>query len=166
MGGASTVPTAQGPPPDDFSDHRRPPRRPPDGNYAKDEDSGVNSGSPDLAVQNMEFFRRATDRGAISGFTGGGGRSSEISEGREGNPDCADEGKLKGIMAVSESSGFFVEREVNPESAIRGKWKGAVAGTKGAHVREQKSAGKQGKIFCPRGLLHGQPTSHTQLLTT
>jgi hypothetical protein len=72
------------------------------------------------------------DRGAISAFTGGGGRSSEISKGREGNPDCADEGKLNGIMAVSKSSGFFVEREANLESAVKGKWKGTVVGTKEA----------------------------------
>jgi hypothetical protein len=145
MGGAPTGPTTQGSPPGYLSGHRRPPKLPPDGNDAKDGDSGMKSGNPDLAAQNMEFFRQAMDIGAISAFTGVGGRSSEISRGREGNPDCADEGKLNGIMAVSESSGFFVEGEVNLEFAVRGKWKGAVAGTKGAHVRGAKVSGKAGE---------------------
>jgi hypothetical protein len=105
----------------------------------------MKNGSPNLVAQNMEFFRQAMDRGAISGFTGGGGRSAEISGRREGNPDFADEGKLNGIMAVSESLGFFVEGEVNPESAVRGKWKGVVAGTKGAHVRGAEVSGEAGE---------------------
>jgi hypothetical protein len=50
-------PTKCGSPPDGVSGHRWPPSRPPDGDYAKDRDSGMNSGNPDLAVQNMEFFR-------------------------------------------------------------------------------------------------------------
>jgi hypothetical protein len=102
MGGAPTIPMAQGPPPDDFSGQRRPPRRPPNGDYAKDRDSGMKSASPDLAVQNMEFFRRAMDKGAISGFTGGAGRLPEISGiygGRTGSTGRMAGGKLQEIFA-------------------------------------------------------------------
>jgi hypothetical protein len=86
MGGAPTVPTAQGSSPGDFSGHQRPPRRPPDGNYAKDGDSG----SPEFSIQHrdepprdsatdadiqaddQQFPVSKVDRGACSGLTGGG----------------------------------------------------------------------------------------------
>jgi hypothetical protein len=66
-------PTERASSPGYFSGHRRPPRRPPDGNYAKDGDSSMKNGSPGLAVPNREFPLREVDRGARFGLTGGGG---------------------------------------------------------------------------------------------
>jgi hypothetical protein len=57
MGSDPEGPTERGSPPYGVSGYRRPPSRPPDGDYAKDRDFSMKSGSPDLAVQNMEFFR-------------------------------------------------------------------------------------------------------------
>jgi hypothetical protein len=115
-------------PPDGISGHQRPPRRPPDDNYAKDSDSGMNHGSPEFSIQHKDepprdsmtdadiqaddrqFSLSEVDGGASSGLTG--------------------RGRLKiGI----EISGFFVAREFNPKSA-RGKWKEVAAGRERTHV--------------------------------
>jgi hypothetical protein len=93
------VPTKREPPLDYFSDRRRPPKRPPDGDYPPNDDFRVKSGSPDLAVQNMKFFRRAMDKEVISGFTGGARRPPEISGGRTGSPGRTAGGKLQEIYA-------------------------------------------------------------------
>jgi len=49
-------PTEQASSPGYLSGHRRPPKRPPDGGYARNGDFGVNSGSPDLPFQTWSFL--------------------------------------------------------------------------------------------------------------
>jgi hypothetical protein len=100
-------PTERASSPGYFYRHRRPPRCPPDGDDVKDGDSGMKNGSPDLAVQNREFFRRAMDRRAISGFMDRGGRSSL---------PCGERTKIE-----SEIFGFFAGREASPGRMAGGK---------------------------------------------
>jgi hypothetical protein len=129
MGSDPEDPMERGSPSDGVSGHRRPPRRPPDGDYAKGGDSGLDHGSPEFSIEHRgelpcdsvmgaeipandrQFPVSKVDRGACSGLTGGG--------------------RLK---IGPEISGFFAAGEFNPESA-RGKWKEVAAGREGTHVR-------------------------------
>jgi hypothetical protein len=103
-------------------------------------------------------------------------RFPDFLTGREGNPDCADEGKLNGIMVASEISGFSVAgevksesaaggklksimasgisagREPNPKYAARRKWKGVAAEREGTHV----CATLHKEIFCLTYSPHGR----------
>jgi hypothetical protein len=106
MGGG---PTEQVSPPDEFSCHRRPPKRHPDGDYEKNGDLGVTSGSSNHSVRNREFPLREVDRGVSFGFTSGGRTQIEI-------------------------SGIFAGRETILEYAARRKWKGVAAGREAMHV--------------------------------
>jgi hypothetical protein len=58
MGGAPTAPTKRGSPPDDFSGHWRPPKRPPNGGYARNDDLGVTRGDPTISVRTRDKLPR------------------------------------------------------------------------------------------------------------
>jgi hypothetical protein len=138
-----------------FFGYQPPPRHPPDGDDAKDGDSGMKNGSPDLAVQNRGFFRRARDRRAISSFMDRRGRSSL---------PCRERTKIE-----SEIFGFFAGREASPGRTAGGKLQEIFAkegtrfcGTKGsmksggnilavpifkiAAARNKESIGKRGHV--------------------
>jgi hypothetical protein len=91
--------TERGSPPDGVSGHRRPPSHPPDGDYAKGGDSGVNHGSPEFPIEHRDepprdsvtdaeipaddrqFPVSEVDRGGRSG-SAAGGKLRRVSEGR------------------------------------------------------------------------------------
>jgi hypothetical protein len=54
MGSEPENPTKCGSPPDGVFGHRRPPSRPPDGDYAKGGDSGVNHSSPEYSIEHRD----------------------------------------------------------------------------------------------------------------
>lgn len=99
-------PTERASSPGYVSGYRWPPRHPPDDD-AKDRDSGMKNGNPDLVIQNRGFFRRAMDRRAISSFMDRGGHSSL---------PCKERTKIK-----SEIFGFFAGREASPGCTAGGK---------------------------------------------